>query len=150
MWNRNCLPFRSTPDFSGVRIAQSLVFCVMFCWSLFIIIEFRSIEKLVWKESFKKGLKIPTGIIRIGKSKIDWLIDWLIDFWCFKSKKNRHCNDQMEKWQTTIYKTLHKKLIFYLPILIIPVGIFKPFLKLSFHTNFSMDRNSIIIFYFSK
>ena len=28
---------RSTPVFSGIRVARSLVFCVMFCRSLFII-----------------------------------------------------------------------------------------------------------------
>jgi hypothetical protein len=41
MWSRNCLPFRSTRVhtlvFSGVRVARSLVFCVVFCTSLFVI-----------------------------------------------------------------------------------------------------------------
>ena len=35
MWSQNCLPFRehlSSPKvLNGVRLAQSLVFCVMFC-----------------------------------------------------------------------------------------------------------------------
>jgi hypothetical protein len=36
----NCLPFRThelTPSFSGFRVAQSLVFCVVFCISLFVL-----------------------------------------------------------------------------------------------------------------
>ena len=53
-WRRNCLPFRnigvpqklvtlpehlsSLPVFSRVRVAQSLVFCVMFCDHCFVIL----------------------------------------------------------------------------------------------------------------
>ena len=40
----NGLPFRSTcvhpPDFSGVHVAQSLVFFVVFCRSLFVLLSF--------------------------------------------------------------------------------------------------------------
>jgi hypothetical protein len=31
---------RSPPDFSGVRVAQSLVFCVVFCILLFVLLPF--------------------------------------------------------------------------------------------------------------
>ena len=31
--SRNCLSFRSTPVFSGIRVARSLVFCVVYCRS---------------------------------------------------------------------------------------------------------------------
>jgi hypothetical protein len=37
---RNCLPFWSTPVFSGVHVARSLVFCVMFCRWLFVLLSF--------------------------------------------------------------------------------------------------------------
>jgi hypothetical protein len=30
--------YLSTPGFSGIRIAQSLVFCVVFCRSLFVLL----------------------------------------------------------------------------------------------------------------
>jgi hypothetical protein len=43
MWSRNCLPFRSTwvhPGFCGVHVTRSLVFCVMFCPSLFVLFPF--------------------------------------------------------------------------------------------------------------
>ena len=30
----------STPDFNGVRVARSLVFCVMFCRSLYVLLSF--------------------------------------------------------------------------------------------------------------
>ena len=45
MWSRNCLPFRWTwvhPSqvFNGVRDAQSIVVCVVFCRSLFVLLSF--------------------------------------------------------------------------------------------------------------
>ena len=33
MLSRNCLSFRSTPVFSGIRVTRSLVFCVVYCRS---------------------------------------------------------------------------------------------------------------------
>jgi hypothetical protein len=42
MWSRNCWPFQSTwvhPGFSGVCVARSLVFCVMFHRSLFVLLS---------------------------------------------------------------------------------------------------------------
>jgi hypothetical protein len=39
MWSRNCLRFLST-YFSGVRVVQSLVFCVMFYISFFVLLFF--------------------------------------------------------------------------------------------------------------
>ena len=35
MWNWNCVPYENTSGFLGVPIPQSLVFCVVFCRSLF-------------------------------------------------------------------------------------------------------------------
>jgi hypothetical protein len=45
VWSRNCLPFRWTwvhPSqiFNGVRDAQSIVVCVVFCRSLFVLLSF--------------------------------------------------------------------------------------------------------------
>jgi hypothetical protein len=43
MWNRNCLPFRCTwihnRFLSVVRVARYLIFCVVFCISLFILLS---------------------------------------------------------------------------------------------------------------
>ena len=33
-------PDSPLPDFSGVRVGRSLVFCVMFCRSLFVLLSF--------------------------------------------------------------------------------------------------------------
>ena len=43
MWSRNCYPFTApefTPGFSAIRVARSLVFCVMFCRLLFLFLFF--------------------------------------------------------------------------------------------------------------
>ena len=39
IWNRNCLPFWIHTGFSRVGVARSLVFCAMFCCSLFIFLS---------------------------------------------------------------------------------------------------------------
>ena len=42
-WSRNLSPsaeYAFTPNFSGVHVAQSLIFCIEFCISLFILFSF--------------------------------------------------------------------------------------------------------------
>jgi hypothetical protein len=38
-WSRNCYHLSSCPVFIGVRVGQSLVFCVVFCISLLVIVS---------------------------------------------------------------------------------------------------------------
>ena len=57
MWSRNCLRFLST-YFSGVRVVQSLVFCVMFYISFFVLLFFFLCHCVVCSSSIY-GLWLP-------------------------------------------------------------------------------------------
>jgi hypothetical protein len=49
VWSRNCLSFRNTWVFSWIRVAWSLVLCVMFCRSLFVLFLFAIVlSVLLW------------------------------------------------------------------------------------------------------
>jgi hypothetical protein len=56
---QNCLPFQSTPSFSGVRVVRSTVVCVVFCRSLFIILSLSFFHYIVCHLLSIYGIWLP-------------------------------------------------------------------------------------------
>ena len=67
MWNRICLPNRSTwvsfPIYSAVRAARSLVFCVMCCKPSFVLLPF--FTRSLYLLSFFAASDCPFGIVKM-------------------------------------------------------------------------------------
>jgi hypothetical protein len=64
MWSRNCLRFLST-YFSGARVVQSLVFCVMFYISFFVLLFFFFCHCVVCSSSIYASDYLPFGIFTL-------------------------------------------------------------------------------------
>jgi hypothetical protein len=88
------LPFRKT----WIHSDQSLVFCVIFCWSVFVIFSsciFFIIHSTIYRcTCTKKSLKIPKGCQTVHRRRTNNTM----------VKRNR------SRWQTLINKILHRKL----------------------------------------
>jgi hypothetical protein len=53
-----------TPDFSGVHVAQSFVFCVVFCISLFVLFLLTmELLKCLWEQENQKVLNRIVNIV---------------------------------------------------------------------------------------
>jgi len=72
---------RSLRVFSWVRVAQSLVFCVMFCRSLFVLlfycIVFNTFVYILWSHCFKLFLSCGYMLHTLA------LVIWYRILWCF-------------------------------------------------------------------
>ena len=69
-WSRNCLPFRTpefTPVFSVVRVAQSLVFCVVYWRSLFVLFILAILLSVLFRFT---ASDYPFGVIKLFLCKI--------------------------------------------------------------------------------
>ena len=129
MWNRNCLPFRSTRVhprfFSGVRVARFLVFSVVFCRSLFVrplfCLSFIDLRLLI----------TPCYLLSIVFSVFHWLTPSYYPLVSFV-----HCVSVLHWFTSSYYPLLSFFHCFVCPSLIyvflLPLGIFFPLFCLSF------------------
>jgi hypothetical protein len=63
----------SPPVFSGVRVTRSLVFCVVFCRSLFVLSSVRVTRSLVFCVVFCRSLFVFSGV-RVTRSLVFFVV----------------------------------------------------------------------------